>query len=177
MGRYPILITPKAEIEPQRKTFSEVRHREFYIYKQIKFELFLIFAVNLTPIFFLICGEHNLIQLVFLIYNLLGILYLETVNNQMRCPTCIVYNCFLIKIVFSVQIINNSKESYFLKTISELSVFNMSQFSIWKICAPDFFAFVIFALYILYKDRYKETRRELKKALSYERTFDTPQSI
>lgn len=60
-GRYPFLIPPRPQsVEPQRKTIHQVRFTDFYNYKQIKFELFLIFTLNVAPIFVLMCGQQNL---------------------------------------------------------------------------------------------------------------------
>ena len=46
--------------------------------KQLKFELFLIFAMNLAPVIILLCGQKNLFKLFGLILNLIGLMHLQS---------------------------------------------------------------------------------------------------
>lgn len=176
-GRYPTFISPESIIVPQRKTINQIKYRDFYDFKQIKFELFVVFSLNLAPIMLLISGEHNLIYFISYIFHLLGGLYLESHFEYKEYSQGLIYLFFLVKILFQVPIFNNPKTSTFLKWVSQLSPMWVSHFSIGKICAPDFFPFVMYALYTIYHDNKRESRIELKKALSFERTYDSTESI
>ena len=46
--------------------------------KQLKFELFLIFAMNLAPVIILLSGQENLFKLFGLILNLIGLMHLQS---------------------------------------------------------------------------------------------------
>lgn len=112
---------------------------------------------------------------------MLGVLYLEVlVSKRKKCniEECLISAFFLLKVLYQSAIINNPMSSEFLMRQQDLSSMQMVyHMSLFKVCAPDFFPFVIYALYLVYHDNKKQTRKDLEKALAYERVYDTPQTV
>lgn len=147
-GKYPTLFP---EGQGERNQTANSKYHKFYELKQRKFELILIFSLNLAPVFILMNGQPSFIRTLCLLFNLIGVVYLVSqLRYSFSNAIAIVFSFFMLHVIFMNELEIQKPNSTYLTACSEGSLLQVTFLSFLKNCSTLSLEFLVFATYAAY---------------------------
>ena len=143
--------------------------------KQTKFELTLIFCLNLAPAIILLAGPEYLFMLFALLTNLFGLLYLESKRGSEQFSLIIIVQFMLISRVFSTTSLPVT--AYIHTLLNQAKPVAVAVVGTLRAHIASTLAFGVFLIYSLSREQVKSAEKRLKKSLAYERLYESSSDI